>query len=252
MFSKVVIVCATLVVVRGGNLGYVNQPVSQYNQAATLGPRSLAYTNSHVNLGWNPSGAPQLPYSGYVSPVSYAGSLASPNHVLHNSPLPYSGLAPRPSSPLSHLNSPHINLSYNIGSLGHSGLVPSAGPFAQSAPVSRGPLVHATSQVNAVSLFQSSPLNYGGYAQGHNQHMNNYYSHPKYQYSYSVEDPHTGDHKSQHEARVGDVVKGGYSLLQPDGSFRKVSYSADDHNGFNAIVQNSGPNHHVYSAQYHH
>lgn len=56
-------------------------------------------------------------------------------------------------------------------------------------------------------------------------------SHPKYQYSYSVADPHTGDHKSQHEVRDGDVVKGGYSLLQPDGSFRKVSYSADDHNG---------------------
>lgn len=56
-------------------------------------------------------------------------------------------------------------------------------------------------------------------------------SHPKYQYSYSVEDPNTGDHKAQHEARDGDVVKGEYSLVQPDGSVRKVSYSADDHNG---------------------
>lgn len=46
-----------------------------------------------------------------------------------------------------------------------------------------------------------------------------------------MEDPHTGDHKSQHESRDGDVVKGEYSLLQPDGTFRKVSYTADDHNG---------------------
>ncbi|XP_013135127.1 PREDICTED: cuticle protein 21-like [Papilio polytes] len=66
-------------------------------------------------------------------------------------------------------------------------------------------------------------------------------AHPKYGYSYSVEDPHTGDHKSQHEERDGDVVKGEYSLLQPDGSFRKVTYTADHHNGFNAVVHNSPP-----------
>ncbi|OWR49702.1 hypothetical protein KGM_206309 [Danaus plexippus plexippus] len=170
----IIIVCATLAVVRSGNLGYGNHPVSQYNQAASLDPRSLAYRNGHVNLGWNPSGAPQVAYSGYASPGPYAGSLASPNHVLHNSPLAYSGLISRPSNPLSHLNSPHVNPLYNVGSLGHSDLLPRAGALAHSASVSRGPLVHATSQVNAVSLFQSSPLNYGGYV-GHNQHMNDYY-----------------------------------------------------------------------------
>lgn len=64
-------------------------------------------------------------------------------------------------------------------------------------------------------------------------------------YSYSVEDPHTGDHKSQHEVRDGDVVKGEYSLLQPDGSFRKVTYSADDHNGYVVIrfLYSIMPNH---------
>ncbi|CAH2230501.1 cuticle protein 19-like [Pararge aegeria] len=70
-----------------------------------------------------------------------------------------------------------------------------------------------------------------------------YHAHPKYDYSYSVSDPHTGDHKEQHEARDGDVVKGEYSLLQPDGSFRKVTYTADDHNGFNAVVHNTAPVH---------
>ncbi|XP_068630697.1 cuticle protein 7-like [Battus philenor] len=66
-----------------------------------------------------------------------------------------------------------------------------------------------------------------------------------YEFSYSVEDPHTGDHKSQHETREGDVVKGEYSLLQPDGSVRRVEYSADDHSGFNAIVHNSAPSEHA-------
>lgn len=56
-------------------------------------------------------------------------------------------------------------------------------------------------------------------------------AHPKYDFAYSVADPHTGDHKSQHESRDGDAVHGYYSLLQPDGSVRKVEYTADDHNG---------------------
>ncbi|XP_050669071.1 larval cuticle protein A2B-like [Leptidea sinapis] len=62
-----------------------------------------------------------------------------------------------------------------------------------------------------------------------------------YEFSYSVEDPHTGDHKSQHESREGDVVQGQYSLVQPDGVVRTVEYTADEHNGFNAVVHNSAP-----------
>lgn len=65
-------------------------------------------------------------------------------------------------------------------------------------------------------------------------------SYPKYKFSYGVNDPHTGDHKSQHEERDGDVVKGYYTLADPDGTIRTVHYTADDHNGFNAIVEKSG------------
>ncbi|KAI5645292.1 insect cuticle protein domain-containing protein [Phthorimaea operculella] len=72
-----------------------------------------------------------------------------------------------------------------------------------------------------------------------------------YEFSYSVEDPHTGDHKSQRESREGDVVKGQYSLLQPDGSIRTVDYTADDHNGFLATVHNSAPNVHATPAPAH-
>ncbi|OWR49967.1 cuticular protein RR-2 motif 87 precursor [Danaus plexippus plexippus] len=77
---------------------------------------------------------------------------------------------------------------------------------------------------------------YSGLYGGHDS-----YAYPKYDFAYSVADPHTGDHKSQHESRDGDAVHGYYSLLQPDGSVRKVEYSADDHNGFNAVVHNSAP-----------
>ncbi|KPJ09779.1 Adult-specific cuticular protein ACP-20 [Papilio machaon] len=55
-----------------------------------------------------------------------------------------------------------------------------------------------------------------------------------------ITDPHTGDHKSQWESRDGDVVKGAYTLAEPDGTTRIVKYTADKHNGFNAVVKRIG------------
>ncbi|XP_014475830.1 PREDICTED: cuticle protein 7-like isoform X2 [Dinoponera quadriceps] len=68
-----------------------------------------------------------------------------------------------------------------------------------------------------------------------------YYSHPRYTFNYGVHDPNTGDVKTQHEVRDGDVVHGSYSVNEPDGSVRIVEYTADDHNGFNAVVKKVGP-----------
>ncbi|XP_051173933.1 larval cuticle protein A3A-like [Leptopilina boulardi] len=64
-----------------------------------------------------------------------------------------------------------------------------------------------------------------------------YDPHPEYSYSYDVQDSLTGDSKSQHETRDGDVVKGSYSLVEADGSKRTVDYVADPINGFNAVVK---------------
>lgn len=62
---------------------------------------------------------------------------------------------------------------------------------------------------------------------------------PSYAFAYQVQDQITGDSKSQEETRQGDVVKGRYSLVEPDGSRRTVDYTADPTNGFNAYVQKS-------------
>jgi hypothetical protein len=59
---------------------------------------------------------------------------------------------------------------------------------------------------------------------------------PRYAYEYSVDDSYTGDKKSQKEERDGEVVKGEYSLVEPDGSIRTVTYYADWDNGFFANV----------------
>ncbi|CAH0626946.1 unnamed protein product [Chrysodeixis includens] len=72
-----------------------------------------------------------------------------------------------------------------------------------------------------------------------------YYNVPKYAFNYGVADPSTGDVKSQHETRDGDVVKGQYSLVEPDGSIRTVDYTADPVHGFNAVVSKSAPNVHA-------
>ncbi|XP_049866496.1 cuticle protein 18.6-like [Pectinophora gossypiella] len=62
-------------------------------------------------------------------------------------------------------------------------------------------------------------------------HVVDYHTHPKFEFAYKVDDHHTGDHKSQHEHRDGDVVKGEYTLQQPDGSIRHVEYHGDHHTG---------------------
>ncbi|XP_031788263.1 cuticle protein 19.8 [Nasonia vitripennis] len=62
-------------------------------------------------------------------------------------------------------------------------------------------------------------------------------AHPQYSYVYDVQDAVTGDSKSQHEERDGDVVRGGYSFIESDGSRRIVDYVADSVNGFNAVVR---------------
>lgn len=111
----------------------------------------------------------------------------------------------------------------------------------------------------AVFLFavvQSTPIDYGHYGPIYSHapvlHAAPAYpvakaivhepvAYPKYSFNYGIKDPHTGDVKSQSEVRDGDVVKGQYSLVEPDGSVRTVDYTADDHNGFNAVVHKTGP-----------
>lgn len=70
-------------------------------------------------------------------------------------------------------------------------------------------------------------------------------SRPRYAYNYGVHDPVTGDVKQQSESREGDVVRGQYSLVEPDGSVRTVDYTADPVNGFNAIVSKTAGVHPV-------
>lgn len=58
----------------------------------------------------------------------------------------------------------------------------------------------------------------------------------EYEFSYAVNEPHTGDIKSHQESRKGHAVTGKYELIDSDGYRRIVEYTADEHTGFIATV----------------
>ncbi|XP_073817981.1 larval cuticle protein A2B-like [Musca autumnalis] len=60
---------------------------------------------------------------------------------------------------------------------------------------------------------------------------------PQYKFGYNVQDGLSGDSKGHVEERNGDVVRGEYTLVDPDGLKRTVTYTADPINGFNAVVR---------------
>ncbi|CAG9793422.1 unnamed protein product [Diatraea saccharalis] len=107
-----------------------------------------------------------------------------------------------------------------------AGIIPAAAPIAYSSPVAYAAPV---AKYAAPVAYAAAPVTKVVQAEA-------YDSHPQYTFAYDVQDGHTGDSKTQHETREGDVVKGSYSVVDPDGTKRTVEYTADPHNGFNAVV----------------
>ncbi|BET02166.1 Cuticle protein [Nesidiocoris tenuis] len=131
-------------------------------------------------------------------------------------------------------------------SYGHSyssqSIVSHAAPIAYAAPAVHAPVAYAAPAIHAPIVH--APVHAPVYAKA----VDYVDAHPSYKFEYGVHDGHTGDVKSQSEVRDGDVVKGSYSLVEPDGSKRVVHYTADDHNGFNAVVSRE-PNAHPQVAK---
>ncbi|XP_068630711.1 cuticle protein 7-like [Battus philenor] len=144
--------------------------------------------------------------------IVHGGLIASPHGAISSQsivlghPAPAAYAAPAYAAPA--LAAPAYASSFGLG-LGHGAVVAHAAPILRAAPIAHAAPVEI-------------------------------YSHPRYQFNYGVADGHTGDQKNQWEARDGDVVKGQYSLVEPDGTVRTVDYTADDHNGFNAVVRRQG------------
>lgn len=123
-----------------------------------------------------------------------------------------------------------------------------AAPFVQAAPVvqtapvvqAAAPLIRAAPLVQAAPVVSAAaPLVQAGPVVAAKLEEADAY--PQYSYAYNVQDALTGDSKTQEESRDGDIVKGSYSLIEPDGSRRIVKYYADPVNGFNAVVEKEVP-----------
>ncbi|CAL8137540.1 unnamed protein product [Orchesella dallaii] len=111
---------------------------------------------------------------------------------------------------------------YSGGIVGGYAAAPVA--YAQPQVLRAAPVAYAQPIAKAVAVRQEA-----------------YDPHPQYNYGYSVSDALTGDQKQASETRDGDVVQGQYSLVEPDGSIRTVTYTADPVNGFNAVVDRQAP-----------
>ncbi|XP_045454716.1 larval cuticle protein A2B-like [Melitaea cinxia] len=114
-----------------------------------------------------------------------------------------------------------------------AGLLPAATVAYAGAPA-----YHAAAPVyHAAPVAYTAPVaKYAAVAPVAKVAVEEYDAHPQYSFAYDVQDGLTGDSKSQHETRDGDVVQGSYSVVDPDGTKRTVDYTADPHNGFNAVV----------------
>ncbi|XP_026485953.2 cuticle protein 19-like [Vanessa tameamea] len=201
MFSKICTLSAVLAVATAGLL-----PQSHYSSAAAVSSQNIVRHDQH--------GVAAAPIAYHSAPVAYQ---ASPAH--------YSSAAAVSSQSIQRHHQPLAAVShYTATPVAHYATAPIA--HYTSAPVAHyaAPVAHYAAPANRL-------------VSAHEEE----YAHPKYDFSYSVADGHTGDNKSQQESRDGDAVHGEYSLLEADGSVRTVHYTADAHNGFNAVVSNSAP-----------
>ncbi|CAG9804215.1 unnamed protein product [Chironomus riparius] len=156
------------------------------------------------------------------------------------SPLAYTIPASAPlisTAPILARSAPYIH--HSAPYYGRQLLASPVGPFVKAAPLIHQAPVVAKSFVPAAAPIISARTILPVAAPVIKTAENDAY--PQYQYAYSVNDAITGDNKAHEEIRDGDIVKGYYTLLESDGSTRKVSYYADPINGFNAVVQKSAP-----------
>nr|XP_026485881.1 uncharacterized protein LOC113393287 [Vanessa tameamea] len=223
MFTKVLSLSAVLAVASAGLLA---EP--HYSSAAAVSSQSIVrHDQPHAVAAKIVAAAPvayhAAPVAYHAAPVAY-----------QTSPVHYSSAAAVSSQSIQRHDQPHGAVA--VAPVTHY----AAAPVAHYATA---PVAHYAAA--PVAHYAAAPVAH--YAAAHEEE----YAHPKYDFSYSVADGHTGDNKSQHESRDGDAVHGEYSLVEADGSVRTVQYTADAHNGFNAVVSNSAPSHHAAPAQGH-
>jgi len=135
-----------------------------------------------------------------------SASAAPQNVVLRAVPI---GSVPVDAVPLTH----HVGLGGTHHIVQQPALLPAVRTVAV-APVARTPVVVEETEIVDID--------------------------PSYRFGYSVADTKTGDSKTREETREGNAVTGSYTVADPDGRLRRVTYTADAENGFQAVVTYDG------------
>lgn len=208
---------------------YATPYASPYLARSVFSPFSAALTASPVGTPFATQVA--TPFATQVA-TPFAAQVATP--LAYSTPLVFRQLA---------VNSPLVAsapFAYNSAVVG----APLAAPLVARAapvPVAPAPLLARTPAISvapAPSVVAARTVAAPAPIVARTELDDAY---PQYRYAYNVQDTLTGDSKTQEETRDGDIVKGSYSLIEPDGSRRVVNYYADPINGFNAIVQKELP-----------
>ncbi|CAB0004514.1 unnamed protein product [Nesidiocoris tenuis] len=125
----------------------------------------------------------------------------------------YTPAPPAPPAPAPTYGQPQADVGYKP-----------VGPPAQR------PIVPGGNIVNDISP---------GYGQESHDHHHHEPGMP-FDFNYAVKDDYYGTDYSHNAVSDGDVVRGEYKVLLPDGRLQIVSYTADWKNGFNADVKYQG------------
>ncbi|XP_034121901.1 mucin-12 isoform X7 [Drosophila guanche] len=191
-------------------------------------------------------GAISLGHAGVSPALNYQGLLTHGGSLSHGGlahgglshggislgGLAHGGLSYAPIT-YSHLDSSLSGYDHGVGGIGPLG----AGFYRYAPSV---PTLSAHAPLPATAYLKSAPVAQPALLKVvPEKHLEHFDAHPRYAFEYAVNDPHTGDNKHQREERDGDVVKGEYSLVEPDGNVRTVKYYADWETGFHAEVINS-------------
>ncbi|KAI8429069.1 hypothetical protein MSG28_007637 [Choristoneura fumiferana] len=240
MFSKILGLCAFVAVAQAGLL-----PEPHYSHASAVSSQSIVRHDEQPHHVAKLAVAAPVAY--HAAPAAVAYHAAPAAVAYHAAPAP---VAYHTAPAQAHYSSHGAVSSQSI--VRHDEQPHHAAKLI-AAPVAKLAVAAPVAYHAAPAHYAASPIHYATpiakvlspapklIVSAH--HQEEEYAHPKYDFSYSVADGHTGDNKSQHESRDGDAVHGEYSLLEADGSVRKVQYTADDHSGFNAVVSHSAPAH---------